>query len=89
MLKQMELMIEELHRQLIERGCDPKNFEVHIVCKTLVEWSVFDQAIEKEIDEHYPEAVRVNRFLVPSFMTYKDTPIRIVYNQPENPTKIQ
>lgn len=89
MLKRMELMIEEMQERLIERGCDPKNFEVHIVCKSLVEWSVFDQAIEKEIEEHYPHAKRVNRFLFPSFMTYKDTPIRITYNQPENPAKIQ
>jgi hypothetical protein len=83
MLKELGAFVEALQRELVVQGRKPTDIEIEVKCKSIVEWAVLDQVVERELREQpgFREEDRHNRCILPHMLTYKDTAVRITYER--------
>jgi hypothetical protein len=86
MLRELGAFVEALQRELELKGCKATDVQVEVKCRSILEWTVLDQAVEREIRADHPELWRrrqyqFDRVIVPHMLTYKDTPVRITYER--------
>lgn len=87
MLKELGVFIESLQRELELQGCKATDVQVEIKCKSLIEWAVLDQAVERDLEAENPrlfladESRIKDRIILPHMLTYRHTPIRITYER--------
>lgn len=58
MLKELGAFVESLQAELELKGCKPTDIQIEIKCKSIVEWAVLDQAVERHFQTEYPELWR-------------------------------
>jgi hypothetical protein len=85
-LRELGAFVEALQRELELKGCKATDVQVEVKCRSILEWTVLDQAVEREIRADHPELWRrrqyqFDRVIVPHMLTYKDTPVRITYER--------
>lgn len=84
MLKELGAFVEALQRELELNGGKPTDVQVEIKCRTIIEWAVFDAAVERDIKAENPAAFARRRqpyhgMILPHMLTYRETPVRITY----------
>jgi hypothetical protein len=82
-LKELGAFVEALQRELELQGRKSTDVEVEVKCKTIVEWAVIDQVVERELRQQpgFREDDRHDRCILPHMLTYKQTPVRITYER--------
>jgi hypothetical protein len=53
-LKELGAFVEALQRELELQGRKSTDIQVEVKCKTIIEWTVLDQAVEREIRADIP-----------------------------------
>jgi hypothetical protein len=57
MLRELGAFVEALQRELELKGCKATDVQIEVKCRTILEWAVLDQAVEREIRADHPRAV--------------------------------
>lgn len=86
MLKELGALVEALQRELELQGCKSTDIQVEIKCKSIIEWTVLGQAVERDVKAENPALFARRRqsyygMILPHMLTYRETPVRITYER--------
>jgi hypothetical protein len=80
-LKELGVFVEALQRELELQGRKSTDIQVEIKCKTIIEWTVLEQVVERELREQPGFRSYPDRLILPHMLTYRETAVRITYEE--------